>query len=267
LIHLSGETIDEMLIKFPVGIHANTGELPKLFYGKKGMMPSTRMGEVALLRQTLIDAMDYFSKLNREQKEIKGGLKFKEPSTLEMDFILNSLVPVIKKELPLIIRANRKDDILTALRIAKEFNLKIIINHGAESYKVAKDLSAKNIPVLVGPESSYFKRIETLDSTFDNVVHLWKAGVKFSFQSSSSHEISNIFYQAQLGIKYGLPYREAIKALTIYPAQIFGVDDRLGSLEKGKIANLVVFDGDPLDINSKIKLIIINGKIIENELY
>lgn len=163
----------------------------------------------------------------------------------------------------LIVRANRLDDILTALRIAEEFRLKIIINHGAEAYKVADKLASKNIPVLVGPVASYFQRLETRSAMYENVLHLHKAGVKIAFQTGSVQNISDLLYQAELAVTYGLPYEEAIKALTLYPAQIFGVEDKLGSLEKGKIADVVIFEGDPLNRLSRVRMVIINGKILE----
>ncbi|MFB0564336.1 MAG: amidohydrolase, partial [Candidatus Aminicenantaceae bacterium] len=194
LIHLSGKTMEEMVVKFPVAVHGSLGEMPKLRYGKEGKMPSTRMGEAALLRQTLIDAQNYLSKiLNYEKKleEYKKKEKEREASPSDKpfppstDFKLLSLFPVIKGEMFLALRANRLDDILTALRIAEEFQLKIIINHGADAYKVADKLSSRNIPVLVGPVASYFQMIETRGALYENVVRLHKAGVKIAFQTGS----------------------------------------------------------------------------------
>jgi|Deesub1362A_J573_1020465.scaffolds.fasta_scaffold00827_7 imidazolonepropionase-like amidohydrolase len=265
LINLLGTSIEEMIIKFPLGVHANLGELPKGFYGSKGKMPSTRMGEVALLREIFIQTKEYLFYQNQINTSEDKQFGFKNTFIQEKKVILQSLIPVVEKKLPLIIRANRTSDILAALRIAKEFDLKIILNHGAESYKVARLLKKRRVPVLLGPTSSYFAQVETERSNYKNALLLWKEGVKFSFQSLSGQRVDNLFYQASQAIRNGLPCREALKALTLYPAQIFGVADKLGSIEKGKLANLVVFEGNPLiEINSKLKMVIIKGQIIQN---
>ncbi len=182
-----------------------------------------------------------------------------------IDFKLRSLIPILKGEQYLVLRANRQDDILTALRIAEEFAIKIVINHGAEAYKLADKLAQKNIPVLVGPVESYFQRIETRGALYENVVKLHQAGVKIAFQTGSVENVSALLYQAESAVSYGLPYDEAVKALTLYPAQIFGVDDKIGSLEKGKLANLVVFDGDPLKQLSRVKMVVVKGKVFKTK--
>jgi len=279
LICLCGETMEDMVLKFPVAGHGNLGETSKLRYGEKGQMPSTRMGAAALLRQTLVDAQEYSDKIlayekkleeykskameAKEEEKDKGDEKElpPEPVPPPTDFKLKSLIPILKGEQYLVLRANRQDDILTALRIAEEFGLKIVINHGAEAYKVADKLAQKNIPVLVGPVESYFQRVETRGALYQNVVRLHRAGVKIAFQTGSVENISSLLYQAERAVQYGLPYDEAVKALTLYPAQIFGVDDKIGSLEKGKIANLVVFDGDPLKRLSRVEMVVVKGKV------
>jgi len=248
LIHLAGNSIEEMLIEFPVAVHGNIGEVPKLRHGgKKGRYPSTRMGSAALLRQTLINAREYGEKLKH--------------SPSPKNFKHESLVPVVKKERPLIIRANRLDDILTALRIADEFKIRIILNHAAEGYRVAEKLSAQNIPVLLGPVSSFYKREETSKANFENAAILQKAGVKIAFQTNSFLNYGDLILQAEKAVQHGLPYNEALKALTIYPAEIFGVEDRIGSLEKGKIADIILFEGEPLRRNSRIKMVLIKGRV------
>lgn len=261
LIHLYGERMEEMVVKFPAAVHASLGELPKVRYGKKGQMPSTRMGEAALLRETLIDVQEYMRK--KEEYQRKKEKSEKEVPAPGIDLKLQSLIPVLQRELPLIVRANRYDDILTALRIAEEFHLKIILNHGAESYRLAETLSSRNIPVLVGPFSSYYQKMETRNSQYQSAARLNKAGVKFAFQTGGVKNISILLTQAKMAVQYGLPFEEAYKGLTLYPAQIFGVADELGSLEKGKTADIVVFSGDPVAEISKVKLVIIKGEIVE----
>jgi len=286
LICLSGDTAEEMVLKSPAAVHANLGEIPKLRYQAKDQLPSTRMGAAALLRQTLIEAQEYENQIlafekkleeyksrikeEKEGKEENKGKEDKEPlsepSPPPKDFKLEALIPVLKGEMPLIVRANRLDDILTALRIADEFRLKIILNHGAEAYKVADELAARKIPVLVGPLAEYYQRIETRGALFENVVRLHKAGIKLAFQTGSIANVSDLLYQAEMAVRYGLSDEEAFKMLTLYPAQIFGVDGMIGSLEKGKLANLVVFEGDPLKRPSRVKMVVIKGQVFETKL-
>jgi len=273
LIHLKGNTLEEMVIKFPVGLHGSLGEVPKLRYGQKGQYPTTRMGEIALLRKTLIEAEEYLEKIidyekklesyRKKEKERKASPEEK-PLSPPTNFKLQSLVPVIEGKLPLIVRANRMDDILSALRIAEEFQLNIILNHGAEAYRVADKLASKNIPVLVGPFAENRQRLETKKALYENAYLLHKAGVKIAFQTGSHKHFADLLYQAELAVSHGLPYDEALKALTYYPAQIFGVEDKIGTLEKGKIADIVIFDGEPLRSLSRAKMVIIEGSIVEN---
>ncbi len=273
LLHLYGSTIEEMIIKFPVGIHGSLGELPKMRYGQKGLYPMTRMGEIALLRQTLIETQEYLSTIldyerklqSHYEKEKKGQAKPAEkPQAPAANFKLQSLIPVIKGTLPLIVRANRIDDILSALRLAKEFHLKIILNHGAEAYRIADKLASQDIPVLIGPYTENYLSFETAKAVPENAFLLHKAGVKIAFQTGSYKHFSNLLNQAKMAVSQGLPMEEAVKALTLSPAQIFGVEDRIGSLEKGKIADIVIFEGGPFSSPSRVKMVIIKGEIVEN---
>jgi imidazolonepropionase-like amidohydrolase len=274
LLQLVGDSVDEMVLKFPVGIHGSLGEPPKLRYGKKNINPSTRMGEAALLRQTLIDTQDYAEKIESYKEKLKDYAKKgkegkaeadKKPVPPPTDFKLQSLIPVIKRELPLILRANRYDDILTALRIAEEFKLQLILNQGADAYKTAKKLAVRNIPVILGQIPPYRSTQETMSALYENAALLHKAGVKIAFQTGSAHNLGSLLQQASLSVSHGLPYQVALKALTINPAQIFGLEKELGSLEKGKRADIVIFDGDPLNSLSHIKMVIIEGQIVFEE--
>jgi imidazolonepropionase-like amidohydrolase len=270
MIQLYGGTVEEMILSFPVGIHGSLGELPKLRFGTKGGYPMTRMGEAALLRQTLIETQEYLSRIEKYKKSTKtkqrnkkkGKTKNTVTSPPAMNLKLHSLVPIVKGEIPLIIRANRLDDILTALRIAKEFNLKIILNHGAEAYKVADQLAASNIPVIIGPVSDMHQRMETQNALFENASRLYHAGVKFAFQTGSIKNLNSLLLMTRRAVIHGLPAEEALRAITINPAQILKVDHQIGSLERGKLANMVIFDGDPIKSNPKLKLVIIKGEIM-----
>lgn len=275
VIHLAGETVEEMVIRFPAAVHASLGEAPKMRYGKQGTQPMTRMGEAALLRQTLVDAQEYLNQLQSydkkleafEKKEKAGQAKPEErPVKPESNLMLQSLLPVIRGELPLIIQANRLDDILTALRIAAEFKLKIILSGGSDAYKVKDRLAAQNIPVLLRPQAAYRLSLETGGAVFENAALLHKAGVKIAFQTGSLANLGDLLSEARRAIEYGLSSQEALKALTINAAEILGVADQTGSIEKGKSADLVVFEGDPLSSTAKLKAVIISGQVVENQL-
>lgn len=273
LIHLSGHNVDDMIIIAPAAVHGNMGEIPKLKYGAKRQYPSTRMGEAALLRQTLLNSRDYmkkkfdykkkFEEFEKKRKKGKSDSS-KKPSPPPSDFKLEALIPVLKRELPFVVRANRIDDILTTLRITEEFNIKLILNHAADGFRVASKLAEKDISVLVGPVSSYYQREETSRASMENAAILHRAGVKIAFQTGSFKNYGDLLSQARKSVSYGLPAQEALKAMTIYPAEIFGVADQIGSLEKGKAADLILFDGDPLQAVSKVVMVIIGGTVIED---
>lgn len=250
LIHLHGKYLEDMVVRFPVAVHGNMGEMPKLRYGEKNRYPSTRMGEAALLRQTLTDAQAY--KVSRERKEPPP-----------VDFKFEALLPVLSGKLPLMVRANRMDDILTVLRIVEEYKIKLILNHGADAYRVAQKLAEHKIPVVVGPVFSQQLREETSRAILENPALLHKAGVKIAFQTGSFRHYGDLLYQVEMAVKHGLPREVALKAVTLNPAEIFGVADKLGSLETGKIANVVLFKGEPFKTLAKPVAVILRGQIVE----
>ena len=273
LIHLAGENISEMTVKFPVGVHASLGEAPKMRYGTKGMQPMTRMGEAAMLRQTLVDALGYLDEIQAFEKKLQdftkkesaGQVKPEEkPVPPAPNFMLQALVPVIRGELPLIILANRLDDILTALRIADEFKLKIILNGASDAAKVKEKLAEKKISVLLSPRAAFKLSVETGGAAFENAASLQKAGIKIAFQTGSIDHLGDLISEARRAIEHGLSFSDALKALTINPAEIFGVADKVGSLEKGLSADLLIFDGNPLASPAKLKMVIIGGRVVES---
>lgn len=284
LINLdASKFVDSIIVKSPVGMHVTLGEAPKARYGPKNQMPMSRMGTAALLRQTLIKAKEFLAKQEDYQKKLqeyetkKNDPKakkedLKEPEKPGRDAVLEALVPVIKGELPVIVSAHRVDDIETAIRIAEEFNLKLILNHCTNGYKIADLLAQKKIPVLVGPITTQPGSMETQGALYENAALLQKAGVKIAIQSGEVHNVRNLPYEAGIAVSYGLPWEEALKAITLTPAEILGVASRLGSLEPGKDANIAIFDGDPLQPLSNCKKLFINGRDVpltnyQTELY
>ena len=265
LVRLSGGNAEEMVVRSPVGVHVSLGQAVKLRYGEKNRMPGTRMGAAALLRQTLVDAQGYGERLARHEREMAeygatGREEGKEaPTPPARNLKLEALLPVLEGETPLIVSADRYDDIHTALRIADEFQLRIILNRGAEAHRMAPELARRNIPVLWGPVGAEYREPEARGGTPATPRHLVDAGVPVAFQTGSVENLTGLLDQARAAMAHGLSYEDALAGLTLRPAQIFGADDRLGSLEVGKAADLVVFDGDPLEALSRVEMVFIGG--------
>jgi imidazolonepropionase-like amidohydrolase len=266
LVRLAGETLEEMVVRAPAGVHVTLGEAAKLRYAEKNRMPATRMGSAALLRQTLVDAEGYREKLVLHERKLadfhdgKGEEGAGEPEPPARNLKLEALLPVLSGETPLIVSADRFDDIHTALRIAEEFDLRIVLNHGAETHRVTRELRSREIPVLWGPAGDRYRELESREGTPETPSLLAEAGVLFAFQTGSVENLAGLLDQARLAIAHGLSRETALAALTLHPAWILGVSDRLGALEVGKEADLVVFDGDPLEEISRVEMVFIRGR-------
>ena len=255
VIKTAGRVVDSMVVKNPAGLKVAFGENPKRVYQAQKKTPSTRMATAALLRENLVKAQNYMKKLERGKEDSD-----KEP---DRDLKMESLVRVLKGEIPLRAHAHRADDTMTAVRIAEEFNVKIVIEHCTEGHKIADELAKRGIPAVVGPSLTARVKVELKDRTFKTPGILAKAGVTVALMTD--HPVIPVHYlplSAALAVRDGMDEEEALKAITINPARICGVDDRLGSLEKGKDADIVVFDRWPLDVNARVKWVIIDGKIV-----
>lgn len=273
LIHLRGKTVSDMIVSFPAGMHGNFGEAPILRYGQKGVYPATRMGEVALIRKTLIDTQTYLEKIQTyhknlaayERKAARSESALEDPPVpVPTDFKLEALVPVLKGSVPLVVSADRMSDILSTIRIADEFHVPIVLSHGAEAHRVAERLASRNIPVILGPLADMHSRLENSNTKYENAFLLHKAGVQIAFQTGFFNHYADLLNQARIAVSYGLPYEEALNALTYSPARIFGVHDRFGSLEEGKVADVLIFEGDPIRTPAKLKMVVIDGEIVED---
>ncbi|NLY11345.1 MAG: amidohydrolase [Firmicutes bacterium] len=257
IVRMHGRCVEEMVIKESIGLKVAFGENPKRVYSGQKKSPSTRMATAALLRENLVKADNYRNKLRKGQVDPE-----KAP---ERDLRLESLVKVLNKEIPLRAHAHRMDDIMTAIRIAEEFDLDIVIEHCTDGHKIADILAKKNIKAIVGPTLSTRSKVELKDRSFDTLVTLWKAGVLFSI--TMDHPVihlENLPVAAALAVKAGLPEEEALKALTINPAKILGIDDAYGSIEVGKVADLVLWNKNPLEISSIVEKVFINGELVYN---
>lgn len=251
-----GHRIDDMIIKFPTAMKIAFGENPKRVYNEKEKSPITRMATASILRETLFKAQKYYEDVERGKKEPDDKPEF--------DMKLDALLPVMDKEIPLKAHAHRADDIFTALRIAKEFDLEVTLDHCTEGHLIAEDLAKENKPALVGPSLSEKSKYELKNLTFDTPKVLQEAGVLIAIITDSPViPLQYLSLVAGLAVKSGLKEEEAWKAITINPAKITGIDDRVGSIKEGKDADIVIFEGNPLrNIDSKPKKVIINGKII-----
>lgn len=245
-----GRCIDNMIVKFPAALKVAFGENPKTTYGDQNVYPSTRMGIAAMLRNTLHQAVQY--KKDKESGKITAE-----------DFEMEPWIPVLNKEIPLKAHAHRADDILTVIRIAREFDVDITIDHGTESHLIVDEIKKSGFPVIAGTDLTSRSKLEVQYMDFKTSGILQKAGILFSI--TTDHPVALIQYLplcAGLAVKHGLPMEEGLKALTIYPARICRVDDKVGSLKKGKDADIAIFSGNPMEIFTKTLYTIIDGEII-----
>ncbi len=237
--------LNGMVYRDSWGIKAALGENPKKAFGQQNKMPRTRMASAALLRESLY---------------LAGRMDVNAPSSTREDFRLQDLLPVFRGEMPLWIHAHRADDILTALRISDEFHIRMVIQHGTEAHLVADELVRRKVPVCLGPLLVNRAKVEMQEVSFANARRLHEAGVEFCL--ITDHPVVPIQYLglcAALAVKAGLPESTALEALTLAPARILGAEAELGSIEPGKIADLVIFDGPPLHLQSHVRQVLVDG--------
>lgn len=251
-------TVDEMVIKDPSGMKIAFGENPRRVYGvEKKVMPSTRMGVAGVLREWLQKTQNYIEKKEKFKDEMD-----KQP---EKDIKLEALIPVMKKEIPLRAHAHRADDVATAVRICEEFDLEMSWEHATEGHRIAEWIAKKGIPAVWGPSLMARPKWEMRELSYETPRIMYEAGVKFCIQTDAvGSSIKFLPICAGLSVREGLPYDYALKAITIIPAEILGVSERVGSIEKGKDADLRILSGDPLELKTKVEKVIIDGKVVHN---
>ena len=254
-----GKRVDDMVLLEPLAMKAAFGENPKSSYGLKGKSPYTRMAVAALLREALFKAQRYAQELEAYEASTDEGKK-RPPFDMKME----ALLPVIRRQIPLKAHVHRADDICTAIRIAKEFDVKLTIDHCTEGHLIADILAAEGYPVLIGPSFGDKTKPEVRNKTFDTVKVLSDAGLKVAIITDAPVvPIERLPLCAGLAMEAGLEEQKAWECITINPAAIMGVDDRTGSIEPGKDADIVIHSGDPLrDIGSHALYTIIDGKIV-----
>lgn len=241
-----GRIADDMVLRQPAGVKFAFGENPIKMHGAKDRPPSTRMTVAGIIRENLVAARDYAKK-----------------PPAKRDLRLEALEKVLKGEIPMRAHAHAADDIITAIRLADEFGLTLTLEHATAGHKVADVIAARGIPAAVGPSLTARVKVELRDRTYRTPAILHAAGVKVALITDHPFlPIGGLRLEAALAIREGLPAAAALRAITLNAAEIIGVSDRVGSIEAGKDADLVIFDGDPFAISTKIEQVFINGQPI-----
>ncbi len=251
VIKLHGKRVDDMIVKAPAAMKCALGENPKSVYGQNKKAPKTRMASAALLRELLFKAKEYC-----QEKDAGNNPKF--------DMKLEAMLPVMHGEIPLKCHAHRADDILTSIRIAKEFGLKLTLDHCTDGACISDILAKEGYSAIVGPAMTFKTKPELASKSFVAPGQLYKAGIHICITTDAP--VTTLEYLplcAGLAASEGLPMEEAWKAITINPAQVLGIADRVGSLEVGKDADIVIWSADPLTtIGGRAYMTIIDGKIV-----
>lgn len=257
-----GDSVEDMVLRFPVAVKAAFGENPKRVYDGKNQTPSTRMATAALMRKALIEAQEYNEKLEKGKADPE-----KMP---ERNLGKEILARVIRRELPMKIHAHRADDILTAIRICREFKLRYTLDHCTEGYlitdKLKEALGEDCEGIIVGPLLTDRSKIELKNLSFKAPKVLEQAGIEYAMMTD--HPVTPEQYLpicTAVAVREGASEEGALKAITINAAKITGIADRVGSIEVGKDADIAVFSGHPFDFRSRCVLTLVNGKVAHEE--
>jgi len=265
IIPTGASIVDDMIILSPSGLKVAFGENPKRIHGIEKRTPSTRMGVAALLRKTLADARSYklTAQVYLEQAEEakkKGQAPPLNPPPRNLG--LETVLKVLNKEIPIHAHAHRADDIATVIRIAKEFDIRVVLIHCTEGHKIKKIIVKSKFPAVIGPTIFWTSKPETRERGFRTAVELNEEGVKVALQTDSLTPMNYFPLLPMNAIKEGMSKEDALKCVTINPAEMLNIDKRVGSLEPGKDADIVIWSGDPFDFYSKVEQVFIDGKNI-----
>ncbi|MBE0451011.1 MAG: amidohydrolase [Clostridia bacterium] len=259
VIKLHGDRIDDMIVVETLAMKCAFGENPKRVYAEKKTSPSTRMGTASHLRETLAKAFEY-----KNKKAAAGDDASKMPA---YDMKMEAMLPVVNGEIPLKAHAHRADDIFTSIRIAKEFGVKLTLEHCTEGHLIADHLAKEGYPAIVGPSFGNKSKFELNNKTFDTPKVMVEAGCKIAIMTDSPViPLEYLPMCAALAHKAGLDEMEALKAITINAAEILEVSDRLGSIEVGKDADLVIWNAHPFDLQATVAHTIVDGVVVYSAL-
>jgi len=244
-------TPDEMALKIPSGMKVNLTDSPQKRYGGMRRTPSSKMGVVDFLRKQLLKARHYMDRLESEKKP-------------DRDLRMEALVPVLKGELPLLVHAHRADDITSGLRVCEEFGVRMVLHYATEGHRVADLLAERGIPIVHGNVFNIQPRSwEKRELGYSTAKILMDAGCKVAVTMDAMSQVIRLVpVAASLYVKNGMSYDAALRAITLTPAEIMGVEDRVGSIEIGKDADLRICTGDPLSIHTKVSMVLVDGKIL-----
>src|SRR5579859_2916968 len=276
-IQLAGGNRDAMILGRDVALAMNYGAEQRRRgargSGARGEFPSTRMGLITQLRQSLLDAQHYEASRaaaakKKDKPDEKAGDKDADKGgekPFERDLKLEALLPYLHGEKPVVVGVYEAYDVETIMKVAQEFHLKVILNHVTHTQEILDEIAAWKVPVIIGPIYDFPRANERFDAVYTLPAELAKRGVKIAISSAEAggpggaHSVRNLPYAAGFAAAYGLPYDDALKAVTLNVAEMFGYGDKLGSLDVGKMANVVIANGDPLDVRTDVKQVYIEG--------
>jgi imidazolonepropionase-like amidohydrolase len=263
-IQLYGRDRDQMILDRDVALAMNfSGEQRRLGGRRSGespKYPTTRMGLATQLRQSFLDAQNYMQTMAQDSEKKPSDRK-----NPKRDLKLEALIPYLNGEKPVVLGAHEGYEVEVAMQLAQEFHLKVILNHVEHSQDILDKIASYHVPVIVGPIYTAPAPNERYDAVYSLPAQLQKRGVKIALASYDTQFVRNLPYAAGYAVAYGLPYDEALKAITLNPAEMFGMGDKLGSLDVGKMANVVIANGDPLDVKTDVKQVYIQGIAVPME--
>lgn len=243
-IHTYGKRIDDMIVKNPIAVKFAFGENPKSTYNDKSQSPVTRMATASIIRETLKKAQDYLKQL-----DLYNSSEDEDEDKPEFDIKYEALLPVLRKEIPIHAHAHRSDDIFTAIRIAKEFDINLVLVHCTEGHLITEELKSDGFPILLGPILTDRSKPELKNQSETTPAILSKTGLDIAIITDHPETPQKFLTLCTgIAIKFGLERYEALKAVTINPAKICNIDDKVGSIEVGKNSDIVIWNGDPMDI-------------------
>jgi imidazolonepropionase-like amidohydrolase len=258
-VHCWGRTVDDMVLRSPAGMKSALGENPKRVVGERRVNPSSRLGTAAAIRTALVETLNYLEKQEDQDQDRDPAERVRHSQSRDLKH--EALGRVLRREIPWRQHCHRADDIATALRLAEEFGYDLVIDHGTEGYLIADKIAAAGVPVVTGPLITARSKVELRNRTMANPGLLAAAGITVAI--ATDHPVVPVhllIVQAALAVREGLDRDTALRAVTITPARIMRVADRIGSLEAGKDADVVIWSGDPFDVMSRVEAAYIGGR-------